>query len=65
MMTAQKVQSIMRTKHIVVTDMPSKNVRFNSEGLQTLTNLDAKISIQGATFLFDFIMNLNRYRSIH
>lgn len=45
--SSHDVQSLMRTKHLVVTGMPSRDIGFDEKGLKTLTNLQAKISIQG------------------
>ena len=46
-MSVAKVQSILRDKHILITGMPTQSIFFDSKGLQTLTNLDARIDIQG------------------
>jgi len=46
-MSVEKVQSVLREKHILLTGIPTPSISFDSKGLQTLTNLDAKIDIQG------------------
>jgi hypothetical protein len=46
-MSVQTVQNILRDKHILITGMPVQSISFDSKGLQTLTNLDARIDIQG------------------
>lgn len=51
-MTAQEVQTLFRDKHLVITGVPQANppIRFNAAGLRNLTNLDAKINMQGRLY---------------
>ena len=53
-MSVAKVQSILRDKHILITGMPTQSISFDSKGLQTLTNLDVRIDIQGRLVCFSF-----------
>jgi hypothetical protein len=46
-MFVEKVQNILREKHILIIGIPTSLILFDSKNLQTLTNLDAKIDIQG------------------
>jgi hypothetical protein len=46
-MSVKDVQTLLRRKHIVVPDIPIKPLTFDEEGLQELTNMDAKVHVQG------------------
>lgn len=46
-MSANEVQTLLKTKHMVITDIPNDTVQFDEDGLQILTNLDAQIDIRG------------------
>ncbi len=47
--TPEEIQSLFRDKHIVITDRPRADppIHFDAAGLRHLTNLDAKINLQG------------------
>ena len=43
----RKIQEILRTKHIVVTDRRTQDFRFDERGLRTLRPLNEPITIHG------------------
>jgi hypothetical protein len=55
-MSTKDVQILLRTKHILVQDMPDDGLCFDEKGLGTLTTLDAKIPLQGLLFLPIYIL---------
>lgn len=46
-MNVDAIQSLLRTKHLVISQSPHRKIEFTPRGLRTLTNLNAKIPIQG------------------
>jgi hypothetical protein len=46
-MTVGEVQDVLRRHHIVVTDMPTKDLSFDERGLGTLKSLTSVVTMQG------------------
>ena len=45
--TVQQIQQIFQTKHIIITEMQSPSLKFDSAGLLTVVNLSRVTDIQG------------------
>ena len=45
--SVSEIQEILRTQHIVIVDRPQPQVKFDANGLRTLTRLNEPVSIQG------------------
>lgn len=48
--SVEEIQAIFRHKHILVTDMRSEALKFDSRGLSTLTSLSTVTDIHGKVF---------------
>jgi hypothetical protein len=66
--SVQEVQSIMRRKHILITDMSTPTLEFDARGLASLTTLSTITDIQGSLILFILLLItllIKLIRSIH
>lgn len=57
----KEVQALLGQKHIVITDVPMDTVGFDEDGLQILTNLDARIDIRGKRHALDLIRSAHPF----
>ena len=46
------IQEILRTQHIVIVGAQQSRVKFDANGLRTLTRLNEPVSIQGVSLVF-------------
>ena len=46
------IQEILRTQHIVIVGAQQLRVKFDANGLRTLTRLNEPVSIQGVSLVF-------------
>ena len=54
----RKIQEILRTKHIVVTDRRMQDYKFDERGLRTLRPLNEPITIHGRSSIHGLILSL-------
>jgi hypothetical protein len=59
--STQEVQSIMRSKHILITNMSTPALAFDARGLASLTTLSTITDVQGSLTLF--ILFFSAYRT--
>ena len=50
--SVRAIQEILRTQHIVIVDRQQSQVKFDANGLRTLTRLNEPVSIQGVSLAF-------------
>jgi hypothetical protein len=46
------IQEILRTQHIVIIGQQQSQVKFDANGLRTLTRLNEPVTIQGVSLVF-------------
>lgn len=51
--SVRAIQDILRTQHIVIVGRQQSRVKFDANGLRTLTRLNEPVSIQGASLVFN------------
>jgi hypothetical protein len=56
--SVEEIQATFRHQHILVTDMRSDALQFDSRGLSTLSTLSTVTDIQGVKF---FLLRSNRF----
>jgi len=50
--SVRAIQEILCTQHIVIIDRQQSRVKFDANGLRTLTRLNKPVSIQGVSLAF-------------
>jgi hypothetical protein len=50
--SVREIQDILRQQHIVIVDRPQSRVKFDANGLRTLTRLNEPVSVQGVSLAF-------------
>jgi len=50
--SVKAIQEILRTQHIVIVGRQQPQVKFDANGLRTLTRLNEPVSIQGVSLVF-------------